>query len=267
MSTPDRYSPEQVLAVLAQVWPHRSQEKRIERLATVPLTQWLDWISPLGADTAVFSFACRRIEDMFGFTSGSEDWSSLATSTASVGDLAEFIAARAPRRLIKPVNILGRKCDKAAIFRMLEETTHELVGAGVAIGPSTPLADALKKDQIEKLLTRARLYFPYLRSAKELWYRSRLSKFAEICVGTIILLTAISVAAGLGKEVSTFGSILGGLTAWGALLLILAILVVLPILFIARWALRMNTGPLSGRIRTYRDLVEILNRQKQNVFD
>ena len=266
--TEERFNQEQVLSVLAQVWPRRNRGLHNKSLASLSLRKWGDWDWSWGEDFLDFRFACRDIEDIFGFKTAETDWLTLATDKAMVGDLADFIAARAPRRSIHPVNILGRKCDKAGIFRMLEETTQELAGDSVRVGPSTRLAEVLNKDQIEKLTRRAQLHFPYIRSAEGLWYRSWLSGFVGVCLVVIFTLTAINIETGFRmSEGFSFSTELGYWAGFLAFLLILGMPVILLGLLTARWALRMNTGPLDGKIKTYRDLVNVLDRQKQNAFE
>jgi hypothetical protein len=271
--TEERFNQEEVLSVLAQVWPDRLDEVADQPLATVPLGDWGDWIWSLG-DARYFCRACESLEDLFGFHAPRQDWRSLAKKETTVGDLASFIAARAPKRPIRPVNILGRKCEKAGIFRMLEETTHKLAGTGVRIGPSTPLKEVLRKRQVESLMLRSRLYFCDLGSADGLWHRSWLVGFACYAGLAAIFLSGITGLLILcGRALSYLGlngdvlEMLAGLPAYFALLLLLLMLTIIPILFIARWAIGMHTGPLNKRIKTYRDLVEALDRQKQNAFD
>jgi hypothetical protein len=115
---------------------------------------------------------------------------------------------------------------------------------------------------------RVQFYFPYIRSARRLWYRSAIGSFTEIGIGVAVVSTLIGVlAVGPHNGTETFLSQIGGLGIAGALIAIAALIVLLPVLLIGRWLLRMNTGPLSGRIKTYRDLVDILAQQKINAFD
>jgi len=268
MNASRRFTEDEVLTVLRQMWPRHFKRLRGKRPCDVPLTTLGDWDWEGDVDGLAFLFTGRRCEETFGFKATDEEWLTLATDEATVADFVRFIAARAEYRPIPSVAPLGRRCEQAGIFMMLEDATAEILGEPSRIGPSTPIRKVLRQDQLEKLMHRVQLHFPYIRSARNLWYRSAIGMFVEIGIAAAIGSTLIGILASWPhSDTETSLSQIGGLGIVGALITLAVLIVLLPVLLIGRWLLRMNTGPLSGRIKTFRDLVDILARQKINAFD
>lgn len=265
MSEEQRYTVEEVLEVLKDLCDGPADK----RFAGVPLRDWVFWATIDDGDWENLRAVCVQLETLFGFSATDQERVLLDTDSATTKDLAEFIAARAVRRPIRPLRLLGRKCEKAGLFRMLEETTGEIVGREVRIAPSTEIRKVLGKSQLRQLLSRLALYFPYLGSAPGLWYHSWISRIVSACLGLALILGAIVALSGV-SHATDFNSLsvkIGGPATLVALLLVAFVVITTPVLLVLRWLIGGNTGPLDSRIKTYRDLVEILARQKWNSFE
>lgn len=265
-----RYSVEQVLEILQGLWPLGEDfEAALDEFAETRLDDWEDWGVVLGwwVSKKHRQRECLEVfaglSDVFGFSATDEEWRPLANKNTTMRELAEFIAARAPYREIRPLKILGRECLEAGIFCELERTTRQIVGRDLRVGPSTPLRQTLNKGQRERLASRLTLFFPRLFSSADLWGKSPLANAAWCCGGAIVVLTL----AGAGMvALSDSVSILAPLGGFAALFA-LGLIPVLALLSVASWVTGLARGPFRREIRTYRDLVNALRTQERWTAD
>ena len=246
-----RYSAEQVLDIL-HAW-HTSAEGGELGRDEFPALRLVDLIALelLAGREWAYSQFFAGMADRFQFSVCDDEWQPLAQENATMGDVAEFIAARAPCREIGPATVLGRWCLEAGVFRELELSTEWIAGPDVRVGPSTLLNAVLKKKQRERLADRLRLLYRGLDQSPALWRTSVLETATFVCLGLL--------------GVCALGSLLVGLKWMGFVVLGaccglvgLYLLPVIVLLFIVAGLAGIGKGPFHRDIKTYRDLVEAL---------
>ena len=265
-----QYSVEQVLEVLQGLWPLGEDfEAALSEFAETRLNEWEDWgvVPGWWVSKKHRQRECLEVfaglSDVFGFSATDEEWRPLANKKTTMRELAEFIAARAPYREIRPLKILGRECLEAGIFCELERTTRQIARGDACVGPSTPLRQALNKGQRERLASRLTLFFPRLSSSADLWRKSPLANAAWCCNGAVIVLTL--ACAGM-VALSDSDSILAPSGCFVGMLA-LGLIPVLTLLGVASWVTGLGKGPFRKEIRTYRDLVNALKKQERRTAD
>ncbi|UCF32484.1 MAG: hypothetical protein JSV78_09120 [Phycisphaerales bacterium] len=266
MVCPERYSVDQILTVLHRISFFASLEydSPLVGLPEMKLGDTDDWM-------ALFEFRRKReyraffqrLQCLLRFKAEDEEWVELARDKTTMRELAEFIAARASYREIKPVNLLGRECLEAGIFREMEQITNDILNREVHVGPSTTLRGVMSKEHCKEFASRLFLFFPDIYSAEHLWRRSRISNLAGWSVGLFIVLVLggvvlLEVGQRLPWGIGALLLVPGACAGMGALCL----LPVMPLLGLLAMALGIGKGPFDRTIRTYRDLVRALNAER-----
>lgn len=266
MSEEQRYNVPQVLRILHGLWALDGEEySPLGKFADVRLSEWDDWAFVTAwwfQKQRAYLRLLHQLGELFGFHASEDEWLPLATGKTTMRQLAEFIAARAPYREIRPLRLLGRPCLEAGIFQELEQTTRQIVGRDIHVGPSTPLRQVLSNEQCGSLAFSLAFFFPNIHSAQNLWHRSRLDDAAMLSFTGMNLLAVL--AGGLG----CVGWLLAGndgLSAFAAMPALLALLLS-PVFFLAvfvAWLTGLGRGPLRKEIETYRDLVNVLKTEER----
>lgn len=159
-----QYLQAQVLIGLRAVWQELgfdpaavSAERRIDEA----LRESGDWEEIDLAD--VF----YRIERAFGFTASREEWGRWGGALPYVanhrqwdeqiaphftfGGLAEFIAQRAAAPLFEPMHVLGRPCESAGAFRLLQRKVADVSPCSPEFAPGSRLRDVLSTRQLRRI--------------------------------------------------------------------------------------------------------------------
>jgi hypothetical protein len=206
----------------------------------------------------------QRLQRSLRFKTEDEEWADLARDKTTMRELAEFIAARAPYREIKPVSLLGRECPEAGIFCEMEQITNDILNREVHVRPSTTLRSVMSKEHCKEFASRLFLFFPDIYSAKRLWRRSRISNLAGWSVGLFIVLALggvilLELGQRLPWGIGTPLLVPGAFAGMGALCLLPA----MPLLGLLAMVWGIGKGPFDKTIRTYRDFVRALNTERR----
>ncbi len=199
----------------------------------------------------------ENLQDVFLFKAMRKEWLSLINAKTTMRQVAEFIAARAPYDEIKPLCILGRPCLKAGIFQTLADSTHRITGAEAHIGPSTPIRDVMNASQRYQLLGR---FWYWCKDAHTIPRLSRISRLATAFWWCFAIVVVGGGFGYLAKALSDDGFPPGeiwSLLSEFALTLAFYALLALPFLWAMGW-LRKNSDPLHKSVRTFRDLVVLM---------
>jgi hypothetical protein len=267
MECPERYSVDQILTVLHRIsfFASLEHDSPLVGFPEMKLGDTDDWVG-------LFEFRRKReyrtffqrLQRILRFKAADEEWAELARDKTTMRELAEFIAARASYREIKPVNLLGRECLEAGIFREMDQITNDILNGEVHVGPSTTLRSVMSKEHCKELASRLFLFFPDIYSAEGLWRRSRISNLAGWCVGLFIVLALggvilLELGQRLPWGIGTPLLVPGAFAGMGALCL----LPVMPLLGLLTMVLGIGKGPFDRTIRTYRDLVRALKTERR----
>ncbi len=164
----ERYSLEHVLRGLRQLWEDCLQARtpfepdaRFEA-AFIAEGFWEDLVLP------------EVIQDYFGFSFSSESWEVFIAG--GVTDPAEWESTVAPRLTfralagfirehlepirLEPVEILGRRCASAGVFRGLERMVQQHHPRARRFGPSTPIRRRLRGPELHRFWQRLRWIVP-----------------------------------------------------------------------------------------------------------
>jgi len=257
-----RYTVDQVLDILWDCYRLRPECKpRPPGFADEKVRDYEDGTPFLWSTKNTILAFLENLATWFGFSAAEEEWGALADKRTKLRQVAEFIAARAPYREIRPLRILGSRCLDAGIFRELEHLTTQIAGEGIRIAPSTPLNEVLSKEQCGSLASRLAFFFPSIHLAENLWHRSRLETAAMLCLVAIILLVILAVGF------AAVGWLLAGQDgafAFAGLPALLALLLcpVCVLAALVAWLADLGRGPFRKDIQTYRDLVNVLKAQE-----
>ncbi len=204
-----------------------------------------------------WSKALKQWESVFGFRATAEEWSEVAGPKTTMRKLATFIAARADLREVRPVELFGRRCLEAGVFRELERATAWITGLEERIGPSTRLRSALRHRQLRQFASRLRALFPWVTSSNgQLWNAHVLYRIGWGSLSAATLGMAITEVLGwIGErfDASVFVGLVGA-ALFATVLSALAAMIFLPAGLI--WG--SIQGPFRLRIRTFRDVVEAI---------
>ena len=81
-------------------------------------------------------------------------------------------------------------------------------------------------------------------------------------IAAAFALPVVMLSGVCDAERSGLVTVLAGLASYCGLLVLAVVIVAAPVLILIRWLVGGNTGPFSSRIKTYRDLTEVLARQE-----
>jgi hypothetical protein len=134
-----RYSPQQVLRGLKQIWKDEFGCRFPPDPNTkIPGSSWV-------IDELDFADIIRIIERFFGFQARRPEWLALINRPDfTFQALAEFIVERAEAICFEPLDILGRPCKTAGIFRGIEEAARQALPTIARFGCSTPIRERFR---------------------------------------------------------------------------------------------------------------------------
>lgn len=105
-----------------------------------------------------FGFTCSRQEwlDYFGDGLEAEEWELLAAPRLTFRGLADFIRERLEPISLEPINLLGKPCRTAGIFRGLERLAGQIYPKVTRFAPSTPIRARLRGIRLYYFWSRLR---------------------------------------------------------------------------------------------------------------
>lgn len=263
---PPRYTAEQIMCGLRDVWP------RIvcNRTAFEPDTRIDEYMKQIGLwDEIDFADVAAVLESYFGFTCSAEEWKSYMGAKPYVrseaewdekiaprftfGSLAEFIADRTVAVPFEPVMVLGKRCEAAGTFRLIEAVTRDVVEGSKPFAPSTQIRDRLRGRRLRRVWTRLRwICYGRLPPLEPRW-RARAAARCGLILGIISVIGLASVLACIHASAKIVG--------WHesmSLVLRMAAPLMAPViggLLVSYLAHRLS-NPLPSGIHTFRDLAK-----------
>lgn len=260
----ERYTPEQILSGLRIIWRERLNCKSLfdpDRSFVKQLKEEDRF------DDCVLSFALTELERVFGFTctpkqwqdflgirlewrratgplflEDSSDWEKRVAPRLTFRTLADFIQDQVTPIALEPINLLGRPCLTAGIFRGIEQLATQVDPQVKPFAPSTPIHRCLRGLRLRLFWDRLRWIIedqlpppPKIELSERGFFRSLIFK---IGVGVAISLWRMDLS----------GLFLGILTTF-ALLFPLAVVVGM---------IEDRLNPLPEEIETFGDLARVL---------
>ncbi len=177
-------------------------------------------------------FLCRGKSD--------DEWERLVKPTLTIARFADWIAEHTSVPSYTPVTIGGHCCPLAGTFFGIEEVIQSAVPGASGFGPSTPILDAVRGDNLDRVWRRLRLHtegrLPVLA-----WPWQPIATMLDMAS---VVLWGVAIAA-----IPAVG------TYWFALA-ILAGAIGLALGF----AIHRTGDPLPSTIKTFRDLAAEMSR-------
>ena len=253
-SSEDLMPREEILALLQKHlcgWPKICSDPEPVRIEQY-LGIWNDFVSI----REEFAEYVQTVAVFFACSISPAEIEALYQKKATVSELVDILAKRAPRRRLSPMVVLGKPCLPAAVFEELLRAASAIKGHAIEAAPSTRLIAVLDRPQLRQLLCMAGYFFPEVLNNWDRIWRSRSYDVDVVTSWT-------SLAVFLGVTIAWyvwigFRSFAGFLTAIG----LGGLLAIWP--SVQRRLFRYvdrRRSPFNDRVQTFRDLVDFLLRE------
>ncbi|HEY7428299.1 MAG TPA: hypothetical protein VH682_28960 [Gemmataceae bacterium] len=203
----------------------------------------------------ILEFVCE-IEDLFGFNcSGkewysffgvpirdAEEWEKTVAPRLTFRALADFILERLNPIAFEPVNLLGKPCLTAGVFRGLERLAVEVNPRVARFAPSTPIRQCLRGVRLHRFWNRLRWML-----------EDQIPPPPEIQLSSRGLLHSLVFKLGVGVAIALWKRDLSGVFA--GILTTFALLIPLGIIV---GFINQRLNPLPEGIETFGDLARVL---------
>ena len=241
---------EYVLQVL-QV-EHRLRSPWDESMSTelphfeMTIADWWKW-----SDAVSRRSFCQELNRAWELSLSVPEWNSVLEPEQSrtVGELCHFIAARAKRRVLKPVTICHRPCRKAAAFLFIQNLLREQYYDPRTYGPSSPLPSHLIPGLFFGPLAKLNPQRIPAVDSTYLQHREGLQR------GTYVMTFCSAIMIGVGALTQTLK--LSDLPCDVVGVFIAVLFTVIALIFMRSILLSFASGPYP-QLKTYRDLATIL---------